>query len=173
MTVAYLRDQYGDAMVDQLDAAVRAAGKGMRDLKVFKPGLLRDGLQAWEYVDLVFLMVHGLYEVDAPKRLTRVFMALADVLIQLRKGEYTVRRLLLYVVFQIPLDSLFSLSLPLGPLVADGGSQAPPQPAAAPREDPGPVGPAGVLQVEAAARQDARPHAPPRGHHALRGSRLL
>jgi len=75
--------------VKRLDKAV--CDVGIRDLKTFKVGILDvAGLKAWEYVDLCFLLIHGLHEVDGPAPLITVFVTLADTLISLRLGVYTV-----------------------------------------------------------------------------------
>ena len=89
-TVQLLRGQpQGNGLVQRLDVAIHDVG--IRGLKTFAVGVLdMKGLKGWEYVDLAFLMVHALHEVDAPSEIIELFTALIDFLIHLRLGEYSV-----------------------------------------------------------------------------------
>jgi len=90
-TVQLLRSQAdGNGLVQRLDVALHNVR--IRGLKTFAVGVLdMKGLKGWEYVDLAFLMIHGLHEVDAPSEITELFIALVELLIHLRLDEYSVR----------------------------------------------------------------------------------
>lgn len=89
-TLQLLRSSLGgDDLVGRLDKAVCEVG--IRDLKTFKPGILDvAGLKGWEYVDICFLMIHALYEVQGPEENVHLFACLAETLLRLRLGTYHV-----------------------------------------------------------------------------------
>lgn len=84
----------------------------IRSLKKFKLGILdAKCIKAWEYIDLLFLFTHATYEVDLPD-VVNILVAMEDVLIQLRLGDYNVCFALFFHFFA-PISSPLIL---LGPL---------------------------------------------------------
>ena len=110
----------GKQLVQRLDAAIHHVG--IRGLKTFAIGVLdMKGLKGWEYVDLAFLMIHALHEVDAPSELIDLFAAFTDLLIHLRLGEYSVR---VPLPLQLPFKPYFFTPLINVARVLTGGRPA-------------------------------------------------
>jgi len=82
-------ESLGEDQTNVLDEEISKTS--INGLKNFKRGVLGiKNLKGWEYVDLAFHMPHALYSIGADKKIITVWNKILEVLIALRKGEYTV-----------------------------------------------------------------------------------